>query len=126
MPADTPVVEREASVLPRSDTMSVVGKHSGDAVDEPPRVVHRGRLIRLAIGITIAIVAWGYLVSAAIHFGGQARDGQHSSWVFLGCATLGATACMFVLLMLGSKALATLRGEVPGKPTSGGGRRAAR
>jgi hypothetical protein len=106
--------------------MSDVGKHSGDSVEEPPRVVHRSRLIKLALGITLAIVAWGYLVSAAIHFGGQGRDGAGSAWVFMAFATIGATACLFVMLILASKVLGTLRGEVPGSRSSGGGRRAAR
>ena len=106
--------------------MRRVSKHYGEPVEEPPRVVHRRRLIQLALGITLAVVAWGYLVTAAIHFGGQGRDGEDGAWVFLAFATIGATACMFVMLILASKLVAALRGETPPPPTPGGGKRARR
>ncbi|WP_148044978.1 hypothetical protein [Nocardioides marmorisolisilvae] len=103
-----------------------MSKHYGDPVEEPPRVVHRNRLLKLGLGVTLAVVAWGYLVSAAIHFGGQGRDGESGAWVFMAFATIGATACMFVMLILASKVLSTLRGEVPIRPAPGGGKRARR
>ena len=102
--------------------MRSVSKHYGSPVEEPPRVVHRNRLLKLGLGITLAVVAWGYLVSAAIHFGAQGRDGEGVAWVFLAFATIGATACMFAMLILASKVLATLRGEVPGPPPVAGKR----
>ena len=106
--------------------MSGVSKHYGDPVQEPPRVVHRTRLLKLGLGITLAVVAWGYLVSAAIHFGGEGRDGQNGAWVFLAFATVGATACMFGVLILASKVLTTLRGDAPPPRVPGGGKRARR
>lgn len=106
--------------------MSDVSKHYGDPVDERPRVVHRKRLLKLGVGITLTVVAWGYLVTAAIHFGGEGRDGQSAAWVFLAFATIGATACMFAMLILASKLLATLRGDAPPPRVSGGGKRARR
>lgn len=105
-----------------SDTMARVGKHSGEAAERPP--LPRRRLFGLALGITATLVAWGFLVWAAIDFGSRARDGESLAWAFLALATLGATACLFVTLILGNKVLAALRGEV--RPSSGGGRRAAR
>jgi len=106
--------------------MSDVSKHAGPPVEESRVPGQRKRLLKLGLGITLAIVAWGYLVFAAIDFGGQGRDGEGMAWVFLAFATIGATACMFAMLMLASKVMATLRGEVPRKPTPGGGRRAKR
>ncbi len=107
--------------------MSLVGKHSGEPGEELPQPVQRERLLKLAGGLTATLVAWGYLVALAIDFGSAARDGDRFAWFFLLLATLGATACMFVTLILGNKALATLRGEVPPPRTPpGGGRRAAR
>jgi hypothetical protein len=79
----------------------------------------------LALGITLTLVAWGFLVWAAIDFGAQARDGETPAWLFLAFATIGATACLLVTLILGSKLMAVLRGETP-RPRSAGGRRAAR
>jgi hypothetical protein len=79
----------------------------------------------LALGITLTLVAWGFLVWAAIDFGAQARDGETPAWLFLGFATIGATACLLVTLILGGKVLAVLRGETPRARVSGG-RRAAR
>jgi hypothetical protein len=105
--------------------MTDVGKHSG-APAEPPALPRR-RVLVLALGITLTLVAWGFLVWAAIDFGAQARGGETPAWAFLALATVGATACLFVTLILGNKVLATLRGEAPAPPdVPGGGRRAAR
>jgi len=107
--------------------MSRVGKHEGEPVEELPQPAQRERLLKLAGGITATVIAWGYLVFLAIDFGSAARDGNGFAWVLLFLATLGATACMFVTLILGNKVLAVLRGEEPPRripPT--GGRRAAR
>lgn len=57
-------------------------------------------LLLLALGITACVVAWGYLVYAAIDFGGEARDGREDAWVWLGVAAVGAAACLFIGLML--------------------------
>jgi hypothetical protein len=57
-------------------------------------------LLLLALGITVCVVAWGYLVYAAIDFGGEARDGREDAWVWLGVAAVGAAACLFIGLML--------------------------
>jgi hypothetical protein len=105
--------------------MTPVGKHSGERTEQP--VLPRRRLLVLALGITATLVAWGFLVWAAIDFGSQARGGEAPAWAFVVLATVGATACLFVTLILGNKLLATLRGEVPERPPApGGGRRAAR
>ena len=82
----------------------------------------------LALGITATLVAWGFLVWAAIDFGRQARAGESPAWLFLALATIGATACLFLTLILGSKVLATLRGAAPPPPPAAvaGGHRAAR
>ena len=106
--------------------MRSVSKHYGDPVEEPPRAVDRNRLLKLGIGITLTFVAWGYLVFAAIDFGGQGREGDGSAWAFLAFATIGATACMFAMLILAHKLLATLRGDGPPPRVSGGGKRARR
>jgi len=108
--------------------MSLVGKHSGEPVEELPQPVQRERLLKLAGGLTATLIAWGYLVFLAIDFGSAARDGDGFAWVLLILSTVGATACMFVTLILGNKVLATLRGESPPPPraTPPGGRRAAR
>jgi len=106
--------------------MTGVGKHSGAPAE--PVALPRRRLLVPALGITLTLVAWGFLVWAAIDFGAQARGGETTAWVFLVLATLGATACLFVTLILGNKLLATLRGEAaaPPPPAGSGGRRAAR
>jgi hypothetical protein len=87
----------------------------------------------LAFGITAAVVAWGYLVKAAIDFGVQARDGTSGSWLYLGLATLGAVACLFIGLMLVARLLRRLgltsgsaSSSEPTPPRPVGGHRAAR
>lgn len=57
-------------------------------------------MLPLAVGITLCVVAWGYLVKAAIDFGTTARGGQPQAWTYLGLASLGAVACLFIGLML--------------------------
>jgi RsiW-degrading membrane proteinase PrsW (M82 family) len=97
----------------------------------PPRTFTR-RALLLAVGITLAVVAWGYLVYAAIDFGTSARAGRSAGWWLLGLASLGAVACLFLALMLVVRLLRELgiveRPEPPEpKPTRvPGGRRAAR
>lgn len=54
----------------------------------------------LCLGVTLAVVAWGYLVLAAIDFGAAGRDGDSGAWWLLGLATFGATACLFLGLVL--------------------------
>lgn len=58
--------------------------------------------------MTLAVVAWGYLVYAAIDFGGTARTGDRRAWGFLALASAGAVACLFVGLMLVSRLLQRL------------------
>ena len=65
-------------------------------------------LLLLAIGVTLCMVAWGYLVKAAIDFGSTARGGDQDAWMFLGFASLGAVACLFVGLMLVARILRRL------------------
>jgi hypothetical protein len=74
------------------------------------------------------VVAWGYLVYLAIDFGTAARDGESRGWFLLALATIGAIACLFVALMLGTRLVARLRAgsPPPGPPRPTGGRRALR
>ena len=82
----------------------------------------------LALGITAAVVAWGYLVYLAIDFGTTARDGDSKAWWLLALATVGAIACLFVGMMLVTRLVARLRAGAtpPAPPRPPGGRRAAR
>ena len=68
--------------------------------------------------MTLAVVAWGYLVYAAIDFGATARDGNPDAWWFLAVASLGAVACLFVGLMLVARLLRRL-GITSGPATDG-------
>lgn len=104
-----------------------MGKHSGEH-EEPELYVPHGReMLVLAGGVTGTLIAWGFLVVQAIGFGGDARDGHGVAWIFLFLATVGATACMFMALILGNKLRLLLKGVEPVKPTKvPGGRRAAR
>ena len=91
----------------------------------------------LALGITFSIVAWGYLVYAAIDFGASARNGSSTAWGFLALASVGAVACLFFGLMLVAHLLRQLgitksperpdpEHDDPDQPRPIGGRRAAR
>jgi hypothetical protein len=107
------------------------GKHAGPArlaEPAPPKRFSAAALLGLALGITAAMVAWGYLVYLAIDFGTAARDGESRGWFFLGLATVGAIACLFVALTLASRLVTRYResSPPPGPPRPPGGRRAAR
>ena len=88
-----------------------------------PKHRFRPALLLLAVGITLSVVAWGYLVYAAIDFGGEARNGDDESWYWVGIAAVGAAACLFVGLMLIARLSRALgiterpeRPERPGRP----------
>ncbi|MCW2797182.1 MAG: hypothetical protein JWM79_2679 [Nocardioides sp.] len=98
---------------------STHGKHGGSRRGAKPRASFRPGLLGLSLGVTLAVVAWGYLVYAAIDFGAQARGGQDNAWWFLGMAAVGAVACLFIGLMLIVwllRALGITSGPVPGQP----------
>lgn len=115
----------------------VTGKRAGARRGSPtPRRLNRAALAVCA-GITLCVVAWGYLVYAAIDFGTAARTGSSSSWLFMGLASLGAVACLFIGLMLiarlvrelGISSSASSGGDSPSAPAGPrpqGGKRAAR
>ncbi|GAA1958383.1 hypothetical protein GCM10009798_17490 [Nocardioides panacihumi] len=101
------------------------GSRKGERAPRPARA--RGRVLAYAVGMTLAVVAWGYLVWAAIDFGSSARDGDGASWWFLALAALGAVACLFVGLMLLARLVRTLGMTTsPTEPPRPGGKRAAR
>ena len=58
--------------------------------------------------MTLAVVAWGYLVYAAIDFGTDARAGDQRAWWFLAMASVGAIACLFLGLVLIARIARTL------------------
>jgi len=121
------------------------GKRAGSRRAARPRATFRPRLLLLAVGVTLAVVAWGYLVYAAIDFGSSARSGDGGAWAFLALASIGAIACLFLGLMMIARLLRSLgittppppaaaavdTADVPGRatppaPRPPGGRRAAR
>lgn len=113
------------------------GKRAGSRRGPRRRGGFQPALLLLALGITGCIVAWGYLVYAAIDFGSTARSGDSTAWWFLGLASVGAVACLFVGLMLVARVLRRLgitSGPAPQEPPPDrpeqprpvGGHRAAR
>ena len=94
----------------------------------------RPATLLLTVGVTAGVIAWGYLVKAAIDFGVQARTGTDGAWLFLGLASMGAVACLFIGLMMISRLLrelgitksASSPDEPAPPPRIPGGRRAAR
>ena len=121
-----------------SDTMISVstGKRAGSRRAAPaPRRFNKAALA-LGAAITLCMVAWGYLVYAAIDFGTAARSGSGgSAWSFMALACLGAIACLFVGLLLVARLLRALgittpppsdSPDAPSGPRPVGGKRAAR
>lgn len=62
-------------------------------------------MLLLCLAITACVVAWGFLVLAAIDFGSTARGGQSEAWAHLALACVGAAACLFVGMILIGKVL---------------------
>ena len=122
---------RGATIGPMGD-----GRHTGKRVAERRPSRPRGSrlvVLPLAVGITLCVVAWGYLVKAAIDFGTTARTGKTEAWTYLGLASLGAVACLFIGLMLVARigrALGWSSGadkpQEPAAPRPVGGRRRAK
>ena len=110
------------------------GKRAGSRRSTaPPRTIDKAALV-LGAAMTLCVIAWGYLVYAAIDFGTAARGGSDSSlWIFMGLACLGAIACLFVGLLLVARLMRALgitsppsSSETPTEPRPLGGKRAAR
>jgi hypothetical protein len=127
----TPVITHVPSHLPTHST----GQPASEPTEEPSGDGGGGSRLPLllhALGVTLAIVAWGYLVYAAIDFGATARGGDSGAWWLLGLASLGAVACLFVGLLLVTRLLRILgvakdrAPEAPKTPRPVGGKRIAR
>ena len=117
------------------------GKHAGKrrAEPAPSAPASKGgsagrpwaKLLSLALGVTLCVVAWGYLVYAAIDFGATARGGETRAWWFLAMASLGAVVCLFVGLLLVARLMRLVgvtrtEDAEPAPPRPIGGKRAAR
>jgi hypothetical protein len=118
------------------------GKHAGkrraEPAPKPPATESSAsggrpwaKLLPLALGVTLCVVAWGYLVYAAIDFGATARGGETRAWWFLAVASLGAVVCLFVGLLLVARLMRLVgvtktEDTEPTPPRPIGGKRAAR
>jgi hypothetical protein len=121
------------------------GKHAGKRRAEPAPKTPRApssedgestgrpwaKLLPLALGVTLCVVAGGYLVYAAIDFGATARGGETRAWWFLAMASLGAVVCLFVGLLLVARLMRLVgvtrtEDAEPPPPRPIGGKRAAR
>jgi hypothetical protein len=116
-------VRLDASLLPPVSSPHASSPHASERAGGG-----RLPLLLLALGITAAVIAWGYLVYLAIDFGTDARDGDSTGWWLLGLATVGAIACLFLGMILGARLFQRLRENTapPPPPRTPGGRRAAR
>lgn len=84
------------------------GKRAGTRRGSKPKAGFQPALLALALGVTAAVLAWGYLVLAAIDFGSEARSGESDAWLFLGLAAVGAVACLFIGFLLVARLLRRL------------------
>ena len=95
--------------------MQGAGKRKGSRKAPKKKVQLDPSMLLYAAGITFCVIAWGYLVSAAIDFGSSARSGRSEAWLFLAVACIGAACCLFAGLMLGARLLRGL-GLTAGPP----------
>ena len=81
-------------------TLVAEGKRAGERTKKR----FRADLLGLALGVTLTIVAWGYLVIAAIDFGAEGRhDGDGRAWLLLAVAAAGAMLCLFLAFLLAAR-----------------------
>ncbi len=95
------------------------GKRAGSRRGPRPKRHVSPALLGLSLGVTLLVVAWGYLVYAAIDFGSEARGGRTEAWWFLALASLGAVACLFAGLMVIARILRLLTASPPGPSAAG-------
>lgn len=76
------------------------GTRAGSRRAARPKRTLQPRLLLLGLGALVALVAWGFLVWAAIDFGRSARGGDSGAWLYLAVASVGAVACLFGCLWL--------------------------
>lgn len=104
-------------------TRQQAGKRAGARKGPRAKRSAQPLVLLLTLGITAAVIAWGYLVWAAIDFGGEARDGEAAAWALMAVAAIGACACLFFGLMLVarlSRALGISQGPEPRRHGSHG------
>lgn len=89
-------------------SVSTGGKRAGSRKGPKKRSLPSRVVLLLCLAVTVSVVAWGYLVYAAIDFGSAARGGEQNAWIYLGVACLGAAGCLFVGLMLSARILRQL------------------
>lgn len=105
------------------------GKRAGSRRGEKPKTGFQPFSLVLALGITIAIIAWGYLVYLAILHGQDMRAGDENAWQMVAATGAGAVACLFIGFMLIARLLrlvgvtATPEPAATTTPAPGGGRR---
>lgn len=81
-----------------------------------------GPRLGLSAGVTVLLVAWGYLVVLAVRLGDRVRDGSGAAgWLLLALTTLGAVACLFLCLLLGTRLWRELTGPTAPPPGTGSG-----
>lgn len=122
-----PVLPRAPHPVGHNGGVAATGKRAGSRRGARPRAALRPDVLFLAAGITLAVVAWGYLVYTAIEFGAEARGGEPAAWWFLALSSVGAIACLFGALMLVARlarALGLARPPSGPPPSTGGGHRA--
>ena len=104
MPPSYPPRGGTAQPPPPGENDEVAGRveptRAGARRGERRRRGFQPRLAGIAVASVASLVAWGFLVWAAIGFGREARGGDSQAWVFLGIASLGGVVCLFLSLML--------------------------
>lgn len=101
------------------------GKRGGTRRGARPKQAIRPAAFVLALGVTCAVIAWGYLVYLAIMHGQAIRSGDGDAWLPAAASALGAVACLFVGFILVARLLGTLtnpsRSHSSSSPTGTGG-----
>lgn len=104
------------------------GKRAGSRRGARPKQTIPPMALLLALGITGAVIAWGYLVYLAIMHGQAIRSGDGDAWLPGAASGLGAVACLFIGFILVARLLRILATRpsahsASAAPAPGGGHR---
>lgn len=86
------------------------GKRAGTRRGSKPKARFQPMALVFTFGITLSVIAWGYLVYFAIRQGQEIRAGDESAWKLVLGSGLGAVLCLFVGFLLVARLLRKLAG----------------
>mgnify|MGYP003485594559 CR=1 FL=1 len=123
-------MSRQGCLISHNEVVTEAGgKRAGSRRGEKPKARFQPFSLVLALAITVAIIAWGYLVYLSILHGQDMRAGDDNAWQLVAATGIGAVACLFIAFMLIARLMRLIgvskqiEPATTAVPAPGGGRR---